>query len=106
MARVSLARVLHRRRTEGSPEGWRGQAPRRGGGSGEECGGRIEAFYDAFGDAAAVVIVEVPDNVTATAVALTVNASGAVQSRTTVLITPEAVDQAIKKTVSYRPPGH
>jgi hypothetical protein len=26
--------------------------------------------------------------------------------RTTVLITPEEVDQAIKKTVNYRPPGH
>jgi hypothetical protein len=38
---------------------------------------------------------------------LAVNASGAVQSRITVLITPEEADQATKKvkTVKYRPPG-
>jgi uncharacterized protein with GYD domain len=68
-------------------------------------GGRVEAFYFAFGEHDAYVIVAVPDIVTATAAALTVNASGAVQVRTTVLITPEEVDQATKKTVQYRPPG-
>ena len=71
----------------------------------KSVGGRIEAFYFAFGEHDAYVIVDVPDIVTATAAALTVNASGAVQVRTTVLITPEEVDQATKKTVQYRPPG-
>ena len=33
------------------------------------------------------------------------NASGAVKSRMTVLITPEEVDQATKRTVKFRPPG-
>ena len=38
--------------------------------------------------------------------ALTVGTqSGAGRLKTTVLITPEEVDQAVKKTVSYRPPG-
>jgi translation initiation factor 2B subunit (eIF-2B alpha/beta/delta family) len=41
----------------------------------------------------------------AAALALAVNASGAVESRTTVLITPEEIDQATKETVKYRPPG-
>jgi uncharacterized protein with GYD domain len=72
----------------------------------KSVGGKIEAFYFAFGDSDAIVIVDAPDNVSATAIALTVNASGAIQSRTTVLLTPEEVDQATKKTVSYRPPGH
>lgn len=68
-------------------------------------GGTMEAFYYAFGESDAFVIADVPDNVTATAMALAVNASGAVRARTTVLITPEEVDQAIKKTVKYRAPG-
>ena len=68
-------------------------------------GGKVEAFYFAFGESDAIVLVDVPDQVSATAAALAVNASGAVQVRTTVLITPEEVDQATKKAVTYRPPG-
>jgi uncharacterized protein with GYD domain len=68
-------------------------------------GGRLEAFYYAFGSDDFVIIVDVPSNVDAAALSLTVNASGAVESRITVLITPEEVDQATKKTVEYRPPG-
>jgi uncharacterized protein with GYD domain len=67
--------------------------------------GKLEAFYFAYGETDAVVIVDLPDSVSATAVALTVGASGAVRLKTTVLITPAEVDQAVKKTVSYRPPG-
>jgi uncharacterized protein with GYD domain len=68
-------------------------------------GGTVEAFYYAFGDSDAFVILDVPDHVTATALALAVNASGAVRTKTTVLITPEEVDQAIGKAISYRAPG-
>jgi len=52
-----------------------------------------------------VIIAEVPDHATMTAIALTVGATGTVDLTTTVLITPEEVDEAAKKTVSYRPPG-
>jgi hypothetical protein len=34
-----------------------------------------------------------------------INASGAVVIKTTVLMTPEEIDQAVKKAVSYTPPG-
>src|SRR5437870_593234 len=68
-------------------------------------GGKVESFYFAFGDTDAYVVVEVPDNVTAAAVALTVGASGAIKLKTTVLMTPEEVDQATKKSPSYRAPG-
>jgi len=68
-------------------------------------GGRLEAFYYAFGKDDFVIIVDVPSNVDATALSLAANASGAVESRITVLITPEEVDQATKKTVKFRPPG-
>ena len=60
----------------------------------EGLGGRVESFYFAFGDTDAYVVVDVPDNVTATAVALTVGASGAIKLKTTVLMTPEEVDRA------------
>jgi len=68
-------------------------------------GGRLEAFYFAFGETDVFAIAEMPDNASATAVSLAVTASGAVRTRITVLLTPEEVDQATKKTVSYRPPG-
>ena len=67
--------------------------------------GQLEAFYYAFGNNDFIIIVDLPSNVDASALSLTANASGAVQSRITVLITPEEVDQAVKKTVKFRPPG-
>lgn len=68
-------------------------------------GGKLEAFYFAFGESDAFVIADVPDNVSAAAVSLAIGASGAAHGKTTVLLTPEDLDQATKKTVSYRPPG-
>ena len=68
-------------------------------------GGTVEAIYWAFGDADAYVIVNVPDNVSAAAVSLAVNASGAVSLKTTPLLTAEEIDQAVKKGVTYRAPG-
>ena len=68
-------------------------------------GGTVEAFYYAFGETDAYVVIDVPDNVTAAGLALTVAASGTVTLRTTVLITPEDVDRAVKTSPSYRPPG-
>jgi uncharacterized protein with GYD domain len=50
-------------------------------------------------------IVDMPNNVSATAIALTITASGAATIKTIVLLTPEEVDEATKKTVKYRAPG-
>lgn len=68
-------------------------------------GGKLEAFYFAFGETDVYAIADVPDNASAAAVALAVTGSGAVTARTTVLMTPEEMDQATKKTINYRPPG-
>jgi uncharacterized protein with GYD domain len=68
-------------------------------------GGSVEAFYFSFGDDDVVAIGDFPDNETAAAFSFAVNASGAVKIKTTVLMTPEEVDEAAKKTVNYRPPG-
>ena len=68
-------------------------------------GGRLEGFYFAFGDTDVFAIADAPDNISAAAVSLAVTASGLVRTKMTVLMTPEEMDQATKKSVSYRPPG-
>jgi uncharacterized protein with GYD domain len=68
-------------------------------------GGQLEAFYFAFGDHDVFAIVDLPDNEAAAAVALAVNAAGGATVNTTVLLTPEQVDDAAKRSVDYRPPG-
>lgn len=68
-------------------------------------GGKVEAFYYAFGDTDVFIIGDVPDNVSAAALSLTVSATGAATVKITVLLSPEEIDAAAKKTVSYRPPG-
>jgi len=65
----------------------------------------MEAFYFAFGEDDAFVILDAPDNASLAAASLAINASGAVRTKTTVLLTPEEIDKAAKKTVRYRPPG-
>lgn len=69
-------------------------------------GGQLECFYFGFGDRDAVVIVDVPDNEAAAAVAMAVNASGGAVVKTTVLLTPEQVDEAAKRSVDYRAPSN
>jgi uncharacterized protein with GYD domain len=68
-------------------------------------GGRVESFYFALGDSDAYVIVDLPDTTTGAALSLAVNASGMVRLSTIMLMTPEEVDTACRKTVSYRAPG-
>ena len=71
----------------------------------KSLGGKVEAFYFAFGDFDAYMIVDMPDHASATSLALTVNASGAVAVKTVVLVSPEEVDAATKKKMTYRAPG-
>jgi len=71
----------------------------------ESVGGSLESFHFGFGDADAYVIAEMPDNESAAAVAISVNAAGGAVVRTTVLLTPEEVDSAASKEVGYRSPG-
>lgn len=68
-------------------------------------GGKVEAFYYAFGDTDLFIIADVPDNVSAAALSLAVNATGTATSKVTVLMTAEEIDAAVKKTPSYRAPG-
>jgi uncharacterized protein with GYD domain len=68
-------------------------------------GGTIESFNFAFGDNDIIIIGDFPSNVDVAALAMTVGAAGAASLKTTVLLTPEEIDQATKKSVDYRAPG-
>jgi uncharacterized protein with GYD domain len=71
----------------------------------ESVGGSLESFYFGFGDHDAYVTAEMPDNESAAALAISVNASGGAVVKTTVLLTPEEVDAAAQRSVGYRAPG-
>ena len=71
----------------------------------QSLGGKVEAFYFAYGEADVYVITDVPDATAGLAISLAVNASGAVRLQTIPLITPEEIDAATKKAVAYRTPG-
>ena len=71
----------------------------------QAAGGSIESFYFAFGEHDVYTVADLPDNTAAAAIALTVNASGAVRVTTTVLLEPEEIDTAAQRTVDYRAPG-
>ena len=72
----------------------------------KSVGGKLEAFYFALGESDVFLLVDAPDNASVVAVSLTTAAAGVVTNlRTSVLLTPEDMDQATKQSVSYRPPG-
>ena len=71
----------------------------------EGLGGSLESFYFAFGDTDAYVVLDLPDNRTAAAASIAVNATGAAACEVIVLLTPEDVDEAARMSVDYRPPG-
>lgn len=72
----------------------------------EKLGGKIESAWFSFGDYDIVVITEMPDNVTAAAIAMAFAAGGACKSvHTTPLISAQDAIQAVKKAkeCGYRP---
>ena len=71
----------------------------------EQVGGKLEVLYFAFGEADSYAVIDVPEPATAAALSLAINAAGAVQVRTTVLLTPEEIDAAARQSIDYRPPG-
>jgi uncharacterized protein with GYD domain len=71
----------------------------------KRLGGHVDFFYYSFGASDVVAIVEVPDATTAAAISMGIKATGAVEISMTVLISPEDIDNASKKSVGYRAPG-
>ena len=71
----------------------------------KSVGGSLESMYYALGDTDCYVIADMPNHHAATALALTLNATGRVKIKTTMLMTPEDLDAAVKLSPSYRAPG-
>jgi uncharacterized protein with GYD domain len=71
----------------------------------ESDGGKLDAFYFAFGADDVVSIVDLPNNTAAAAFSLAVNAAGLANLSLTPLLTVEEMDAALGKSVNYRAPG-
>ena len=71
----------------------------------KSLGGKLVAYYFSFGEYDGFAIVEGVENADVAAAGLIVGASGAVKTKTTVLLTAEEVDKASKKSGTYRAPG-
>jgi uncharacterized protein with GYD domain len=70
-----------------------------------EAGGKLEAFYFAFGETDVFVLVDLPDAASAAALSMTVSASGLVKGKTIALLTVDEIDKALAKTLHYSAPG-
>ncbi|BAS07692.1 hypothetical protein AHiyo4_11140 [Arthrobacter sp. Hiyo4] len=71
----------------------------------KSIGGSLESFYYAFGYYDVLGVFEAPDDASAAALSLIVNSTGSVNVRLKPLLTVEDIDEAAKKTPSYRAPG-
>jgi uncharacterized protein with GYD domain len=59
----------------------------------------------AFGATDVFIIADLPDNASAASLNLAIAASGAIDSETVVLLTPEEMDEPPNKSPAYRAPG-
>jgi uncharacterized protein with GYD domain len=71
----------------------------------ESVGGRLECFYFGFGGDDFFIMVEMPGNEAAAAVAMMVGSSGFAETRTTVLLSAAEIDAACGLSPAYRAPG-
>jgi|SRR5215469_4349943 len=71
----------------------------------EAAGGKLEAFYYAFGQDDLFIIADVPDNVSVASLSILVNSAGLVHASITPLLTVEEMDRAIDKAAGLTPPA-
>jgi uncharacterized protein with GYD domain len=71
----------------------------------ESLGGKLESYYYAFGEHDVIGIADLPDNDTAVAVSVAVNAVGLIKYSITPLLTVEEMDKALAKSRNLQPPG-
>ncbi len=68
----------------------------------ESLGGRLELFDYALGAEDAFIVAQLPNDVAAIAVAMSINATGRATVKTHVLMTPEEIDQAASKRSAFK----
>ncbi len=71
----------------------------------EFAGGRLDAYYFAFGQHDVVAIMDLPDNISAAALSVAASGTGAVHVQMTTLVTPEEMDRAVEKSTTLAVPG-
>ena len=71
----------------------------------ETAGGKLEAYYFAFGQDDVIGIADMPDNVAVASVSVAANSAGFVGIHVTPLLTPEEMDKAIEKSGGLPVPG-
>ena len=71
----------------------------------KSVGGTLESFYYAFGYYDVLGVLDAPDDASAAALSLLINSSGNVNVRLKPLLTVADLDEAAKKTPTYRAPG-
>ena len=71
----------------------------------KSAGGSLESLYFSFGERDVIGVLNMPDNISAAALALAVASSGMVNLKTTPLLTVEEVDKALSAATAYRAPG-
>jgi len=67
--------------------------------------GKVDSFHFAFGAYDVLVIVDLPDSISAAAISLAVGSAGFERLKTIPLLTLDEVDQALAITTKYRAPG-
>ena len=71
----------------------------------QSLGGRVEAFYFAFGTRDVVCVADMPDAISMAALSMAVSESGGAEIVTTALLSVEDLDHACGKHSAYRKPG-
>jgi uncharacterized protein with GYD domain len=69
-------------------------------------GGSLDAFYFSYGENDFYIIVDLPNDIATTAITLAGNITGTFTIKGVPLLAPDELDQAIKLSVDFRPPGH
>lgn len=71
----------------------------------KSVGGTLDCFYYAFGHTDVLGVFDVPSDADAAALSLMINSTGNVNVRLKPLMSAEDLDEAAKKTPTYRAPG-
>jgi uncharacterized protein with GYD domain len=71
----------------------------------KKLGGKLDAIYFSLGENDVILIMDMPDHISAAALSSAACASGMARTKTTMLLTVDETDEALSKTVAYRAPG-
>jgi uncharacterized protein with GYD domain len=71
----------------------------------EGVGGSVREIFWSLGGSRVYAIIELPDDVTATALNLAADDAGALDLETVALLSAEEMDVAARRSAGYAPPG-